>query len=74
MPAPFTPPFVTFIQNLLTEIQNQTVAIQNLEAQVVAQSEDIERLSNFARYQAESFYGPNANIAGMWDGTDRYTP
>lgn len=72
MPAPFTPPFVQLIQNLITAVNTQTTAIQNLEAQVAAQSEDIERLSNYARYQAESFYGPNTDITGMWDGTDRY--
>ena len=72
MPAPFTPPFVTVINNLITEVQAQTTAIQNLEATVASQSEHIERMSNFQRYMAESFYGANANIGGIWDGTDRY--
>ena len=73
MPAPFVPPFVQLIQTLITEIQAQTVAIQNLEAQVAAQSDDIEKVANFQRYSLESFYGSNADITGMWDGTDRYT-
>ena len=72
MPSPHTPPFVTTINNLVTEIQTQTTAIQNLEATVAAQSDHIEKMANFQRYMAESFYGPNANVTGIWDGTDRY--
>jgi len=72
MPSPFTPPFVTIVQDLITEVQTQTAAIQNLEAQVAAQADDIDKLANLARYQAESFYGANLNITGIWDGTDRY--
>lgn len=72
MPAPRTPPFITLVNDLVNAVATQTVAIQNLEAQVAAQSDDIEKLANFARFQAESFYGPGADIAGMWDGSDRY--
>ena len=72
MPSPHTPPFVTTINNLVIEIQTQTTAIQNLEATVAAQSDHIEKMANFQRYMAESFYGANANVTGIWDGTDRY--
>lgn len=73
MPPPFSPPFVQIIADLVQAIQDQTVAIQALEAQTLAQQEHIERMANLQRYQLESFYGPNASVTGIWDGTDRYT-
>ena len=72
MPAPFTPPFVGLIQALIAEIQAQTTAIQNLEATVAAQADDIDKMANYQRYHMESFYGPNPDIVGIWDNTDRY--
>ena len=72
MPAPRTPPFLNLINDLANAVATQTTAIQNLEAQVASQSDDIEKLANFARFQAESFYGPGVDIVGMWDGSDRY--
>jgi len=69
MPAPRTPPFADEIVDKLDEV---LVAVQNLEAQVAAQAEDLDRMANFSRLMYESMYGADPNSSGIWDGTDRY--
>ena len=73
MPSPFTPPLITFLQDLVTAIDANTVAVQNLEAAVTAQAENLEISVNLQRYMAESMFGANTDIDGIWDGSDRYT-
>ena len=72
MPSPNTPPVVTTLNNLISEVQAQSVLITSLEATVAAQFDHLEKLANLQRYMAESFYGANINVTGIWDGTDRY--
>lgn len=66
-PGPKLPP----TQQLLTDLLN---AIQSLELTVAGQADDLVKMSNFQRYMAESFYGANTDIEGIWNGTDRYIP
>ena len=72
MPPPHTPPAFQVFQDILTELQDQSTAILALQAQVAAQFDHIEKLANFARWEAESFYGGHPGITGIWDDTDRY--
>ena len=72
MPSPRTPPFVDTLDALIAAVQAQTAAIASLQLDVAALKEDMTRTAQFERYMAESFYGPNPDITGMWDGTDRY--
>lgn len=72
MPSPHTPPVVTVLNDILAAVDAQTLAIQSLEATVAAQAEHLEIAANMARYSAESIYGVNPNVTGIWDGTDRY--
>lgn len=65
MPSPKTPPTTDLLEDILAAINSLNIAVQG-------QTEDIERIANFQRYMAESFYGANADIAGIWDATDRY--
>lgn len=65
MPAPNSPPTNAILQQIL-------LAIQNLQASVTAQGDDIDKLANYARYDAESTYGLNPDIEAIWDGSDRY--
>ena len=48
------------------------VAIANVEAQIVAQQDDIEKIANYARFDAESHHGADPSTQGIWDDTDRY--
>lgn len=65
MPSPKTPPTTDLLEDILAAINNLNIAVQG-------QTEDIERIANFQRYMAESFYGANTDISGIWDATDRY--
>ena len=65
MPAPATPPSQQIWQDILT-------AIQQLQAVVVAQGDDLDKIANYQRFLAESMYGASTSIANIWDGTDRY--
>jgi len=72
MPAPSSPSQKQILIDLLAEVQAQGIAIAALTAAVQAQQDDIEKLANYARYDSESQYGPNADIVGIWEDTDRY--
>ena len=72
MPSPNSPPFIQAIADLVNAVNAQTVVLQSIETAVLAQKEDVVRAAQLARYQAESFYGANPDVTGIWDGTDRY--
>ena len=72
MPSPKNPPTRDILLAIQGELVTMQTAIANVEAQIVAQQDDIEKLANYARYDAESQHGVDANTTGIWDGTDRY--
>jgi len=72
MPAPKTPPTRDILLAIQGELVTMQTAIANVEAQVAAQADDIEKLANYARYDSESHHGADASTQGIWDGTDRY--
>jgi len=69
MPTPRTPPFV---DELVAKLDAIELAITNMEAAIVAQSEDLERVANYQRLSYENMYGADTSSSGIWDGTDRY--
>ena len=72
MPSPKVPPIYQILVDIKTATEANTVAVQALQAEVAAQGEDIIRTSQLLRYLNESSVGADANITGIWDGTDRY--
>jgi hypothetical protein len=72
MPSPNSPPSNQILTDILTAIVAQGVEIAALTVAVSAQQDDIEKLANYARYDSESTYGPNVDIANIWSDTDRY--
>ena len=65
MPAPATPSQKETLEAIL-------LAVQELQALVIAQGDDIDKIANYQRYIAESAVGANTDIVGIWEGTDRY--
>lgn len=72
MPTPSTPSLSAKIDQLTAAVQAQTVEIQINTAAIQNLQINIERVANFQRYMAESFFGATPSSQGMWDGTDQY--
>lgn len=74
MPAPNTPSISDKLDTLTAEVQAQSLLIQSQTLAIQALEENLIRVANYQRFMAESMFGATPSSAGIWDGTDRYTP